>query len=524
MGFGFNDNNKEKINAVIPMVGMESLFSSCGFSTDKYLLPIDKHLTKMIEGSLTSLGIDGHMYDVTFIFVIHEECDHNIDLRKELLYVCDRYKYKIHIISVDESTEGPASTVYLAKEFIDNDTPLIISNADQYLRWSFRSFFNYSMNYDATVLTYSPDCKLTLGDSDDKHTFVRKDENNVPVQFAENTVISDEALVGVYFYKKGKYFIQSYNHVVSCDMRAPDGKFSVFCTYQALAESGKNELNDGYLCEHLSNHEKIKKQMPFLLSTWKLQEYDHYHQLGEPIHYFEYYNIQNPVIKTPKLEILYSTKVIKEIIENTIKNKIRTFEETQYFREWILPTLSKSNDILNHIRVDCINDTLGGKEVIFTNEIVFVFNPDNNMINYQLFYSGKYCDMYIPSNTMIMRISNIYGGGNYRSIANSNCTKDDGVKDLSSDKFNPFFFKTSLYEIEILKCKSNEKHIFHYHKISTEINLLLKGKMKINGCNIFTTQIFICEPKQIICCEFLEDCEILCIKIPCVNDDDTYVI
>ena len=512
-----NNNNKEKINVVIPMVGIETLFSSYGFSIDKYLLPIDKYLTKMIEGAVISLGIDGYIYDVTFIFVIYEEdCNSNIDLRKELSYICDRYKYKFHIISIDKLTEGSASTVYFTKEFINNDIPLIISNADQYLRWDFREFFNYSMHYDGTVLTYTPDYKLIIGNTDDKHSFVRKDENNIPVQFIANTVISDEALVGVHFYKKGKFFIESYDYMISRNMRAPNGEFYISYTYQSLIELGKNVTNNNnnnYQHEYISSDDIIKKTIPFLLSTWKLQEYDHYYQLREPIRYFEYYNIQNPIIKTPKLEILYSTKVIKEIIENTIKNKTSIFKETIYFRDWVFPILSKSINNVNDISIDYINETQGGKEMIFINEIVFVFNPDNNIINYQQFYSGKYCSIYIPSNTMIIRISNIYGGGNYRLL----------TKDLLFEEFKPSFLKTQLYEIEILKYNSGEKHIFHYHKISTEINLLLKGKMKINGCNIYTTQLFIYEPKQISCHEFLEDCEILCIKIPSINDD-TYII
>ena len=517
---GVNNNNKEKINVVIPMVGIETLFSSYGFTRDKYLLPIDKYLTKMIEGAVISLGIDGYIYDVTFIFVIYEECSYNIDLRKELSYICDRYKYTFHIISIDNLTEGPASTVYFAKEFINNDIPLIISNADQYLRWNFRDFFNYSMQYDGTVLTYSPDYNLIIGNTDDKHSFVRKDENNIPIQFIANTVISDDALVGVYFYKKGIFFIKSYDYMISHNMRAPNGEYCISYTYQSLMELGKNISNDNYQHEYISSDDIIKiPKIPYLLSTWKLQEYDHYYQLGEPICYFEYYNIQNPIVKTPKLEILYSTKVIKEILENTIKNKISIFKKTNYFRDWVFPILSKSIINVNDISMDYINERQGGKEMIFTNEIVFVFNPDNNIINYQLFYSGKYCNIYIPSNTMIIRISNIYGGGNYRIFTNNN----EYTQDNSVDEFKPSFFKSSLYEIEILKYKLGEKHIFYYHKISSEINLLLKGKMKINGCNIYTTQIFIYEPKQIICREFLEDCEILCIKIPSINDDN-YII
>ena len=59
----------------------------------------------------------------------------------------------------------------------------------------------------------------------------------------------------------------------------------------------------------------------------------------------------------------------------------------------------------------------------------------------------------------------------------------------------------------------------HYHEFLTEINLLVRGKMIIQDKEINEGDIFILEPKEIADPIFLEDCEIVCVKIPRITGD-----
>lgn len=58
----------------------------------------------------------------------------------------------------------------------------------------------------------------------------------------------------------------------------------------------------------------------------------------------------------------------------------------------------------------------------------------------------------------------------------------------------------------------------HYHTEVTEINLLIRGKMVLQGKELLSGDIFVLDPYEIADPEFLEDCEIVCVKSKSIND------
>ena len=89
--------------------------------------------------------------------------------------------------------------------------------------------------------------------------------------------------------------------------------------------------------------------------------------------------------------------------------------------------------------------------------------------------------------------------------------------------FEPSSFKTDLFEVCYKFHEKGEKWDTHYHKIGTEINYLVKGKMIIQGKELNEGDIFILKPYEIANPEFIEDCTVLIIKTPSVADDK-YII
>jgi len=85
--------------------------------------------------------------------------------------------------------------------------------------------------------------------------------------------------------------------------------------------------------------------------------------------------------------------------------------------------------------------------------------------------------------------------------------------------FEPTVLKTEDFEVGFLFHAKNEKWAHHYHKIGTEYNLLVKGKMILQGQEINEGEIFIMEPNDISDAEFLEDCYVVCIKTPSLPGD-----
>jgi dTDP-glucose pyrophosphorylase/mannose-6-phosphate isomerase-like protein (cupin superfamily) len=436
-----------EINIIIPMAGLGSRFVKYGFFENKYLLPINKHLVKMIEKAILTLNVPSK---ARFIFILREEEEIDYKLREYLQNICLTNKYNFEICSVKELTEGPASTVYIAKDFINNDIPLIVSNSDQILDWDFDKFYNECEKYDGCVLTYTPKYDLIIG-TQDKHSFVRF-ENNLPVEFVEKKVISEEALVGVHYYKKGKYFIEAYEHLFRNNIRAPNGEFYLSYTYQALLDIGG-----------------------FSIGTSKLTETEHFYPVGEPEDYFNYYN-------------KYSFFLIK---------KISDFESI--------------NNTENYKHFFQIEKKTKGEHLITNNELIIKITDVNNEIP-NVFLTGKQKLLDFEEDAYFLRIFNI--NKDFNVIDTNNYTRGWLIGD-----FEPSIQKESKYEIGLLTHKKGEKWGFHYHRESVEINILIKGRMIINNMELNDGDIFIFDKNIIACPIFLEDCKLICIKIPSVPGD-----
>jgi quercetin dioxygenase-like cupin family protein len=85
--------------------------------------------------------------------------------------------------------------------------------------------------------------------------------------------------------------------------------------------------------------------------------------------------------------------------------------------------------------------------------------------------------------------------------------------------FEPSILRTQGFEVGVLTHKKGEEWAEHYHKIATEYNVLIKGKMTLNGILINEGDIFILIPNETALPEFLEDCTVLCVKVPSVIGD-----
>lgn len=84
--------------------------------------------------------------------------------------------------------------------------------------------------------------------------------------------------------------------------------------------------------------------------------------------------------------------------------------------------------------------------------------------------------------------------------------------------FEPTAYKTDLFEVSYKIHPKGENWDHHYHHTVTEINLLINGKMNLQGKELSSGDIFILNPYEIANPIFLEDCYIICVKTPSIND------
>ena len=340
---------------IISMAGLGSRFYERGFVTPKHLIKIENKT--LIELAIETLDIEG---DYIFILrkIENEENEHLKVLLKNLK--------SCKIIEIDYVTEGPASSCYLTKDILNYEDELVIANCDQILEWNSCNFLTKTRenNYDCSVLTYISD--------NPKNSFIKCDENNIAVEIKEKELISNLALVGVHYFKKAKYFLESYEEIYKLNIRT------------------NNEFYVSNVCNNLIKNKKVAHVL--------LDNNEKYHSTGTPDCYFKYLRYIN-------------------------KMDIQICKIEDMFRGW------------------------------------FVGN------------------------------------------------------------FEPSAFKHTGIEIGYLLHKKGEKWQTHYHNNLIEVNLLTEGKMILNDIEINKNEIFVINKKVIACPIFLEDCYIICIKMPSILGD-----
>lgn len=105
--------------------------------------------------------------------------------------------------------------------------------------------------------------------------------------------------------------------------------------------------------------------------------------------------------------------------------------------------------------------------------------------------------------------------GSVKSTQNSDSMKRGWLV----GNFEPSILKTDLFEVAYKKHKKDEYWPPHTHNEINEYNVLIKGKMKINNEFLEEGSVFIIPKEMLSHARFLEDCEVLCIKVPSVPSD-----
>jgi quercetin dioxygenase-like cupin family protein len=90
--------------------------------------------------------------------------------------------------------------------------------------------------------------------------------------------------------------------------------------------------------------------------------------------------------------------------------------------------------------------------------------------------------------------------------------------------FDPSLLKTDKFEVGLLQHKAGEVWPKHYHKIGTEYNVLVNGKMIIQDKELNSGDVFVFTPGEIADPIFLEDCTVLVVKTPSMPGDKYEVL
>ena len=210
-----------KMNVLIPMAGAGKRFLDAGYMFPKPLIEIDNK--PMIQIVIESLNLDAN-----YIFIIQKDHQKKFNIKS----VLNILKPNCKIIELDHLTEGAACTTLLAKKFINNSDPLIIANSDQYIEWNTSKVlydFN-SKNLDGAILTFES--------IHPKWSYAKCDKDNFVTEVAEKKVISKNATVGVYYWKRGSDYVSSAEKMIKKNIRI-NNEFYVCPVYNEFLSKNK---------------------------------------------------------------------------------------------------------------------------------------------------------------------------------------------------------------------------------------------------------------------------------------------
>lgn len=210
-----------KLNVLIPMAGAGSRFQQAGYTFPKPLIEVRGK--PMIQVVVENLNIEAN-----YIFICQREHYETYNLKYLLNLIAPDCK----IVLVDGITEGAACTTLLAKEFIDNDQPLVMANSDQYVEWNSNEVM-YAFNADTIdggILTFNA--------SHPKWSYAKLDENGFVSEVAEKKVISDLATVGVYYWAKGSDYVKYAEQMIEKNIRV-NNEFYVCPVFNEAIGDGK---------------------------------------------------------------------------------------------------------------------------------------------------------------------------------------------------------------------------------------------------------------------------------------------
>jgi HAD superfamily hydrolase (TIGR01509 family) len=210
-----------KLNVLIPMAGAGSRFQKAGYTFPKPL--IDVKGKPMIQVIIDNLNIDA-----TYIFVVQKEHRIKYNLDTLLNLITPNCK----IVEVDRLTEGAACTTLLAKEYINNDSPLVMANSDQFIEWDSNEFMYKMIEHkvDGGIVTFTS--------THPKWSFVKLEENGLISEVAEKNPISDIATVGIYYWAKGSDYVKYSEQMIEKNIRV-NNEFYVCPVFNEAIKDGK---------------------------------------------------------------------------------------------------------------------------------------------------------------------------------------------------------------------------------------------------------------------------------------------
>ena len=210
------------MNILILMAG-EGTRLKDHYNEPKPYIKIDNK--RIIEIVMENINFNSH-----YILVARTEYAKKYNLSE----IGKKYLKSFDILPLDEKTEGAAISALKAKNHINNNEELIIVNSDQYLEGDIKSAIDYfrKSKADGGILTVKKY-------NEKKWSYVKINEKGIATSVAEKNPISNDATVGLYYFRFGSDFVKYAEEMIEQDIRV-NGEFYVCPVFNQAISAGKH--------------------------------------------------------------------------------------------------------------------------------------------------------------------------------------------------------------------------------------------------------------------------------------------
>jgi hypothetical protein len=96
---------------------------------------------------------------------------------------------------------------------------------------------------------------------------------------------------------------------------------------------------------------------------------------------------------------------------------------------------------------------------------------------------------------------------------------DSFIKGWFVGNFNPSLIKTNDVEVGVKKYKAGDYESSHYHKIATEITVIISGEVEMSGVKYVANDVIVIEPNESTDFKCLTDVVTVVVKYPGASND-----
>ncbi len=242
------------MNIIVPIAGRGSRFLQESHRNPEYAKPkplINIAGHPMVEWALSSYPLKG---DENLIFIVRKEHAEKAQIGEKLKEI---FGENINIIVQDVPPRGAAHTVLLAKDYINNDTPLLITDSDHFMDGDthFKEIDSYEKIDGMIPVFYA---------NNPKWSFAKIDNEGYVTETAEKVQISRNANIGAYYFSKGRDFVLAAEEMIE-ENDQTNGEFYIAPVYNYMIRRGKSiRLSRPKFAHGLGTPKDVDKFLDFL--------------------------------------------------------------------------------------------------------------------------------------------------------------------------------------------------------------------------------------------------------------------